>query len=77
MVGGSVRVDGSTDWGLARLRGNGRPDQGFGDDGSVVAPVGAGVEGVRDVAVDGGPRVVAAGLGLGPLGSDFAVARFR
>ncbi len=55
----------------------GEPDPYFGDRGRVVAPLGAGVEGVRGVATDGGSRILAAGLGVGPLGSDFAVARFR
>jgi hypothetical protein len=51
-------------------------DRAFGDDGTIVGAFGAGVEGIRGIAIDSGSRVVAAGLGIGPLSSDFAVARF-
>jgi uncharacterized delta-60 repeat protein len=77
VVAGSDRVGESNEWALARLKSNGKLDHAFGDHGTIVAPLGAGVEGVRGIAVDSSSRVVTAGLGLGPLGSDFAVARFR
>ena len=76
VIGGSVRIGGDNDWGLARLRPNGKPDSGFGDGGTIAAQVGAGVEGIQGIAVDGDSRVIAAGLGQGRPSSDFAVARF-
>ncbi len=77
VVAGSVRVQGVNDWALARLKPNGRPDRAFGDDGTITAALGAGVEGVQGVAVDAASRVLAVGLGAGTSSSDFAVARFR
>jgi len=77
IAAGSVRVASRTDWAVARLKANGRPDPGFGNGGTVAAPLGAGVEGVQGIAADAESRILAVGLGTGALGSDFAVARFR
>ncbi len=77
VIAGSVRVDGDNDWALARLKPSGKPDRSFGDGFTISASLGGGVEGIREITVDSASRVVAAGLGVGPLGADFAVARFR
>jgi uncharacterized delta-60 repeat protein len=77
VAGGSVRRDGDNDWALARFRWNGERDRSFGNGGRISAALGPGVAGVQGIAVDSESRVLAAGLGTGALGSDFAVARFR
>ncbi len=77
VLGGSIRAGDRREWALARFTAGGRRDRKFGDGGSLTADIGPGVEGVRDVAVDSASRVLAVGLGSGPDGSDFAVARFR
>jgi uncharacterized delta-60 repeat protein len=77
VAGGSVRVGGRELWALARVTPEGQPDRSFGRGGRISADVGAGSDGIRDVASHPQSRVYAVGLGAGPDGADFAVARFR
>ena len=77
VVGGSVRIGGGERWALARVDRDGGPDPSFGRGGRISADLGPGVDGVRDLAVDAESRIYAVGLGSGPDGSDFAIARFR
>lgn len=77
VIGGSVRIGERARWALARFGATGRPDSSFGAGGRISVDLGAGIDGVRDVAVDPASRIYAVGLGGGPGGSDFAVARFR
>ena len=72
-----VRVEGSKNRPHKPLVSKLTKSGGRGNEGKIAAQLGAGVEGVRGLAVDEAARVIAAGLGRGPLGSDFAVARFR
>jgi uncharacterized delta-60 repeat protein len=77
VAGGSVRIGGRELWALARVTPGGEPDRSFGRGGRISADLGAGNDGIQDVASDSQSRVYAVGLGAGPDGSDFAVARFR
>ena len=77
IAGGSVRIGGDEVWALVRVGAGGDPDPSFGPGGRISSDVGPGVDGVRDLAVDAESRIYAVGLGAGPDGSDFAVARFR
>lgn len=77
VAGGSVRIGGDESWALARVGPAGDPDSSFGRGGRISADLGPGVDGVRDVAVDADSLIYAVGIGAGPVGSDFAIARFR
>ncbi|MFN8112542.1 MAG: hypothetical protein U0R51_05015 [Solirubrobacterales bacterium] len=75
VAGGTVRSGDRDLWALARVTPGGKPDRSLARGGALSTDLGG--DGIRDVSVDSQSRIYAAGLGAGPDGSDFAVARFR
>lgn len=75
LIAGSARAPGFTHFALARYQKNGRPDRSFGPGGKVTTDL-AGFDQCFAIALQKDGKIVAAGAGIVPGGSDYLLARY-
>ena len=76
VIAGGSRATPSNNFALVRVNSNGSFDTSFDGDGIVTTPMGAGIDGASDVALQADGKIVAAGDGIG-ANFDFAVVRYN
>ena len=78
LVGGAVFSDGSWNFALARLNGDGSPDTGFGTNGGVAIPISSGYDETTSMAVAPDGKIVLAGFTQPASGGqNIALARYN